>query len=190
MNNIIDTLRNTCISSGNIIIFSGIISSLISGKMIGLIFSAGLLINIFLNVLFKYILKIFFPNYIPFLRPSISKKGCGITIKCLPYKISNTKEQGMPSGHSQMATFSSTFWILYIWRYLRYTKMYNHAILYPSTFILILLSIIIMISRSFLVENCHTVLQIIIGGILGILFSWGFYTIIENFAPKLLDNKN
>jgi len=179
-------LRNTAISSGNTIVISGILVSLITGKILGLIFSGGVIVNALLNVFFKESLHFFFPDTKILKRPEISKKGCGVTVKCLPNAIPNPDEQGMPSGHSQTATFSATFWILYIWRYLRHTKNYNSYMLWPATILLSLLAILIIISRSFLVENCHTILQIIFGGAIGVSFAFLVYWLIEKFIPSWL----
>ena len=185
--NIINLLRNTAISSGNTIVIAGILVSLITGKILGFIFSGSVLISAIINTGLKHGFKAIeslLPINIPLKRPSISKKGCGISIKCLPNVNDNPDEQGMPSGHSQTATFAATFWILYIWRYMRHTKSYNVYYLWPATIIIGLLGLLIIISRSFLVENCHTIAQIFVGGIIGIGLAILFYWLIEKYVPQ------
>lgn len=184
--NLENILRNTAISSGNTIVISGILVSLITGKILGLIFSGGVIFNAILNIIFKELLHFFFPDAKILKRPEISKKGCGVSVKCLPTAIPNPDKQGMPSGHSQTATFSATFWILYIWRYLRHTKNYNSYMLWPATILLSLLAVLVIISRSYLVENCHTILQIVFGGIIGSFVALLVYWLIEKFIPSWL----
>ena len=192
--NIKNVLVNTAISSGNIMVISGILVYLISGNLLGLIYSIALIVGSILNLFIKEGLKLLFPNSLFLKRPSISKRGCGIVRQCLSVKELNllrkNMPQGMPSGHSQMAVFSSFFWILFLWKNMRYTKDYPNYLLWTSTIILSLLGISIMISRSFLVENCHTIPQIIVGGIIGGFYAWFIYGLIEHYYPTLLEKKD
>jgi diacylglycerol kinase (ATP) len=67
---------------------------------------------------------------------------------------------GMPSGHAQMAFFITTFLYLVtrtIW----------------IAFSLLLLSFVIMCQR--VVYNRHTILQVLVGGVVGILFGFFVY---------------
>ena len=190
ISNVENVLGNTAISSGNTIVICGIIVTLITGNILGIIFSTSVVTSALINVGLKKTLKYFFPNVLFFKRPEISKRGCGISRKCLQRAIQNPTTQpdaqGMPSGHSQTVAFASTFWILYIWRYLRHTKKYNSYMLWPSTIILLLLGISVMISRSFLVENCHSLPQILIGGLIGVALAFLFYWLIEKYKPSWL----
>lgn len=192
--NVKNVLVNTAISSGNIMVISGILVYLISGNLLGLIYSIALIICSILNLFFKEGLKLLFPNSLFLKRPSISKRGCGIVRQYLSDKelnlLSKNMPQGMPSGHSQMAVFSSVFWIMFLWKHMRYTKDYPNYLLWSSTIILSLLGVLIMISRSYLVENCHTIPQILVGGIIGGLYAWFIYGLIEHYYPSLLEKKD
>ena len=76
---------------------------------------------------------------------------------------------GMPSGHSQMATLTATFWVLYLYKKHGFTA-YNIF----SMGLVILICLGILYSRWHL--KCHTIQQIIFGSISGILFGIaGFY---------------
>ena len=100
--------------------------------------------------------------------------GCGIypgTNKSTTY--------GMPSGHAQITSFSSTFWSIYVWmKYihekdlLKKSKLKNQAIV--STVSMWSLSLVVWTQR--VVSGCHSILQIIIGVICGIIFGiLGYY---------------
>lgn len=82
---------------------------------------------------------------------------CGIWKDPVGYK---TKSYGMPSGHSQGATGFATYMIL--------SNLSNGGKLYDiNNIIFAVFGILIPYSR--VVMNCHTIQQIIIGGILGII---------------------
>tara|TARA_B100001758_G_scaffold207888_1_gene189234 strand:+ start:1485 stop:2006 length:522 start_codon:yes stop_codon:yes gene_type:complete len=104
-------------------------------------------------------------NY-PILGKGTRPKGaanCGIW-KDPPGHV--TKSYGMPSGHSQEAWGFATYMILK-------NMSYGYALFDIRNVILSGLAIFIAYSRVYL--NCHTVQQVIIGGMIGILFgSIGF----------------
>ena len=85
----------------------------------------------------------------------------------------------MPSGHAQITSFSSTFWSIYVWmKYiqekdlLKKSKLKNQAIV--STVLMWSLSLVVWTQR--VVSGCHSILQIIIGVICGIIFGiLGYY---------------
>jgi len=91
-------------------------------------------------------------------RPTNRKYGCGI----IPFVVGNNKvEIGMPSGHSQIMSLIATFWILYLF------KTNNK---YKIWIMLLLLIIVGLVNWSRIAINCHTVLQVIVGNIVGIIF--------------------
>ena len=104
-------------------------------------------------------------NY-PILGKGTRPKGaanCGIWKDPPGHK---TTSYGMPSGHSQEATGFATYMILK-------NLSYGYALFDIRNVILSGLAIFIMYSRVYL--NCHTIQQVIIGGMIGILFgSIGF----------------
>jgi membrane-associated phospholipid phosphatase len=87
---------------------------------------------------------------------------------------------GMPSGHSQLAWFFSTYFSLKIWSSLN-GNIYN-KIINPRIFLLIILASIVSYSRV-KIEGCHTTGQVITGGIIGIIS--GF---IVNYIEKYVKN--
>jgi membrane-associated phospholipid phosphatase len=109
-------------------------------------------------------------------RPDGSGVGCGTFIQ--PGKnVSN--QIGMPSGHTAAAAMFVTFLIAKIWSSTGYSliKIFR-------TVMLIALAAIVMISRTDLVENCHTWLQALsgafVGIVLGLLFWWFDTKILRN----------
>lgn len=128
------------------------------------------LFGFLVNVLIKKILKYFFPTYKPFLRPNPPSWGC----HC--YKEDNKDNEdnkdktkygyGMPSGHSQMAGFAFMFWCMYV--YIKY-KNNKKSFIIAST-VLFICMIAIMYSR--VEEGCHTILQVVIGSLIGMTFGY------------------
>jgi membrane-associated phospholipid phosphatase len=70
---------------------------------------------------------------------------------------------GMPSGHSQMATLTATFWILYL--YQKYGWEMRNIF---SMGLVVLVCLGILYSRCYL--KCHTVQQVVLGGLFGIIY--------------------
>ena len=114
------------------------------------------------------------------LRPK-GAKNCGAFIdEYTPNLLSNT--YGMPSGHSLESMIISVFLIMYVHTY--HKNSLNKTILIIA---LGLVGISICISRVIL--GCHTIPQIIIGGVLGsIIGYYGFITWDTKIKP-LFDNK-
>jgi len=71
---------------------------------------------------------------------------------------------GMPSCHSQVAWFITTYIICKLF----YEKLVILIVLFALCILLILLAFYISYSRVY-IEKCHTIQQVIIGGILGII---------------------
>tara|TARA_X000001036_G_C20571604_1_gene762886 strand:- start:142 stop:675 length:534 start_codon:yes stop_codon:yes gene_type:complete len=120
------------------------------------------------NGVIKHILKSQYGKKVPFLgdgdRPA-GAENCGV--------ISNTGKAttyGMPSGHSQIAAFYSCYSILYL---IDMPIEDNMKILFSSLFVI--LAGWIMYSRVYL--NCHTYQQVIIGGLLGMMFGFIAYSL-------------
>jgi membrane-associated phospholipid phosphatase len=81
---------------------------------------------------------------------------------------------GMPSGHAQSCFFSTAFVFLSI-------KKYN------SLFIYLLISLVTIYQR--VQYNYHTVWQVIIGAIIGILFGYYMYFILQQKLKGLIREK-
>ena len=108
-------------------------------------------------------------------------KNCGAFIDEYNInKLSNT--YGMPSGHSLSSMIISFFLIGYILDH--HEKNIQRYILIVVVF---LLGLSICISRVYL--NCHTTLQIIIGGILGSLIGYYGYSGYKIIKQKKIMEK-
>jgi len=109
-------------------------------------------------------------DYIPFLGQGSRPKGakycaCFITEDNLE---GTTSSFGMPSGHSMLAIFTAVFWSLYIMD--NYPDNKNRIIS-----LLALNGMCLSICVSRLILNCHTLGQVIIGGIVGGVIGYYVY---------------
>lgn len=127
-----------------------------------------LFLNCRLNNIFKYLIcKPIFGDYIfGYLgkRPK-GAKFCGYFIN---YNEDLSKSYGMPSGHSQ----STCFFLSYlIYKTLEGNTLFLYKFLTISLFTCI--SLAVMYSRIHF--NCHTLLQVIVGGLIGFILGKIYY---------------
>lgn len=175
-----DEIRNILRQSPRIIAGAGALTFLVSGKLIALRFTLYVILTEFINLFLKKLSGILIKDKSFVNRPKGNNNGCGVYQDC---RLKNAGDQvGMPSGHSMIAGMAYTFWMLKMWNSSSDNSNNNLGVLNLSvkitrTIILTLLFIMILISRSKLVEGCHTIPQIIIGGLSGILLGGGFYLI-------------
>lgn len=108
-------------------------------------------------------------NIVQGTRPS-NAMSCGLF---LDGEIGN-KTFGMPSGHSQIIWSVVTYILFKLW-YIKYYK--NENIKSSECILLVIISVILLgyslyvsYSRVY-IDGCHTLLQVIIGSLLGILIS-------------------
>lgn len=151
-----------------------------------LIFLSIYLLNNKTNLLFYYIIGIFFNSILNLLlkgiikqpRPSEDIAKFKLAIQHgerfifkngIPHDIF-----GMPSGHSQSCLFSTTF---------IYLSLKKTNILY----IYFIISLITIIQR--VVYNYHTILQVIIGSIIGCYFSVLFYYLAQQQIKGIIREK-
>jgi membrane-associated phospholipid phosphatase len=81
---------------------------------------------------------------------------------------------GMPSGHANSSLFSTIF---------IYLSLRKNNILYIYLFI----SLLTMIQR--VVYNHHTILQVIVGAIVGLLFGYSFYQLAREKMQERIREK-
>jgi membrane-associated phospholipid phosphatase len=138
-------------------------------------------INYICKYLFRFIYNYFNINNIFLLgtgnRPN-NCTNCGLFLRI--NNNSKPKSYGMPSGHSQLAWFFSIYSILTILEYngidIFNTNTYNINVIYffqnisIKILFFIILAIIVSYSRIY-VDKCHTLNQVIVGGIIGILLA-------------------
>ena len=180
--------KNIITSSPYTIYQAGILATIVTGDYKYIFFSllAFLMGDVF-NAIEKHILKNLLSNN-KFQKIIQRPNGCGIgktqySNKCTGCGIYPGTEKsttfGMPSGHAQITSFSSTFWTVYVWmKYIHEkdlsekSKLKNQAIV--STVIMWSLSLVVWTQR--VVSGCHSILQIIIGVVCGIIFGiLGYY---------------
>ena len=137
-----------------------------------------LILSNFVNGILKYsITKPILGNKTyPIIGSGARPKGashCGIWKDPPDYK---TKSYGMPSGHAQEATGFATYMIL--------QNISNGADIFDiRNIIFSCLAIFIMYSRVYL--NCHTVQQVIMGGLFGILSAYYYLNSAERLNPNI-----
>lgn len=139
--------------------------------------SIGLCLSGLLNIIIKYTIYISISkqNRKYFLRPN-NAKGCDA---CCSENLAHDKI-GFPSGHTQMIWFFVVYLFLYSY------QKYNNDSFYFSP-ILIILAISISISRlGWLGNECHTITQVIIGGLIGSISSYYYFYIIK-IVQKVLN---
>ena len=114
--------------------------------------------------------------------------SCGLILD----NVSSTS-YGMPSGHSQTAWTISTYLLYKIIKNFynnknnstnKVNKLYEYIYFIGSCILLLAGSSYISYSRVY-IEGCHTIQQVIVGGLIGIFIGFlaGYY---ENYAVNLL----
>ena len=138
------------------------------------------------NLLFYYIVGVFIDSILNLIlkglfqqpRPSIDQKSFDLAFKHgkrflfkdgMPYDMF-----GMPSGHSQSVFFSTAFIYLSL-------KKNNIAYIYLA------ISLLTMLQR--VVYNHHTVLQVIVGGLIGSAVGYLFYYLSSEKVKGLIREK-
>ncbi len=133
--------------------------------------------------IFRNIYKYYNTDYLPILgkgnRPD-NAKSCS----CLNI-INENKLFGMPSGHTQIITFISTYIILNMIYKLNF-KIKNIIIFILILIILILIVIYVMFTRVY-ITYCHTIRQVLIGGLIGLLFGIVSFYIVHFGKFKIIN---
>ena len=153
-----------------IIISASFINYFLTNDIDLLMLAIALLVNDGINFILKYwIVKPLVGNKKLFLlgtgrRPDGAKN-------CSPFLEPNAKPSnsyGMPSGHSQSAVFFSTYVIMNL--------IDSNVIMYEKILgvnVFIFLALGVMYSRIYL--KCHTVQQVIVGGLIGLGLGFLYY---------------
>lgn len=152
---------------------ASLLAFIISGKIVYLYFTIvymifGELLNVLLKKGFSSILPVSISS-----RPSICGNSTGLNCNgCGIFPTNNYNHTlGFPSGHAQMTAFACMFWTLYILES-------NHKNKYISIAILWLLTISVFIQRIY--SKCHSVIQVSVGAIIGIIFALITFKLIKN----------
>ena len=148
-------------------------------------------LNNILKNLFKIIYNLFNVKEIPILGQGIRPNGATNCGSFLFYPDKPATSYGMPSGHSQSIWFLVTYLILIIKDKKinlferRINKKYNEVIKYVSIIGLLSLGTLVSYSRVE-IEGCHTIEQVILGGLLGA--SIGYIAYIFKDVVNLIFN--
>jgi membrane-associated phospholipid phosphatase len=164
-------IYNLSVNSPNIINITSLFIGLILEDPIGLYFLCIHFINSLINPIIKYTVKQ--------SRPRGAKN-------CASYVTYFTKSHsyGMPSGHSQNMGLVFGFWICYIW-----TNRHKSSILKVIGALFIIISSL-YIPYSRVIVGCHSVSQVIIGFIIGLIVGVYSYRLYETkFKEKFKEIK-
>ena len=133
-------------------------------------YNVGIFINAILNLILKGIFKQPRPSENPETFNLAINQGKRFLFKDgIPHDIF-----GMPSGHANSALFSTIF---------IYLSLRKNNILYIYLFI----SLLTMIQR--VVYNHHTILQVIVGAIVGLIFGFSFYQLAREKMQERIREK-
>jgi len=163
--------------------FTSAMFSIYTGKSDGFFLLGGMFINEIINDFLKTrVAKPIMGNKnIPLLgfgkRPQGAKNTSNFLSEDIKEQQKLSTSYGMPSGHSQTATFFSTYLILHI---LNGGGYQDSIMKYSSIVFLTGISFFIMASRVYL--NCHTIQQVVVGGFLGSIFGAVYYTLIKKLS--------
>jgi membrane-associated phospholipid phosphatase len=147
--------------------------------------------KIFKNLIFKPIYNLFNVSKISILGLGPRPKGANSCRFTLDNVLSTT--YGMPSGHSQIAWTVATyilFTIVYNFNNNKYEntnnniKTLNYIWFFTSCILIIWIAFYISYSRVY-IEGCHTLQQVIVGGLIGIVSGFLVYY-YENNIKKML----
>lgn len=169
------------------------------------LFLASYCINFIFNGSAKYGTKLLYNllgvNKLPLLgigaRPS-GATNCSTFLTCPDMPAISF---GMPSGHSQHAWFFATFLILELSRYYKLhvtcssdtnncNPDHTESIITKHPLLIIILSILLVSFATIVsysrvsIDKCHTIQQVIVGGILGIGFAFLSHWIISIILKK------
>lgn len=170
--------------SPRIILIAGILVYLVSNQLIALRFSGYFLLAEGLSAILKKLVRCTLPDQSFIYRPRGGGDchGCGVFREFSKGCIQVHTRTGMPSGHSLTAAMTTAFWCLWIW----YNGSGSIVNKFMRMSLLIILALLVMISRSPIVEGCHTYPQILVGGVIGGLLGAGLFY----FDQKMFNKKS
>ena len=166
---------------------AGVLMMLLSPSVMAGGFTIGAIaskpINALLKILFKWLHYQINGDYkgTTFLgqgpRP-VGAKGSGCFLE---FPLRKSTSWGMPSGHSQLAWYVAGFLIgyIFIWRQHLFTKAHKAI----ACVVVILAALIVSFSRVW-VDNVHTPVQVLVGGIIGFVLGLITLAITRSVATK------
>ena len=167
-----------------LVLFIPLIISIVFQEKIWFLFFIGYVLNIISNGYFKDFSKKYLSNYPSTFRPKNAIQ-CGDFIRCGATK--SYTNIGMPSGHSQSIGFLVGF-ILYRKLY-KNNKNKNILEIIKKNKLVFIANIVllctVMYSRlgnnilSADINGCHTLLQTIIGALIGLFFGFQYHKLVD-----------
>jgi len=171
---------------GAIILFASFLFSVLYRDQENLIFTLLLMVSDELNHWLKiYVAKPIMKNS-KWTILGWGKRPNPKAISCMFPPDTPSKSYGMPSGHSQFAWVFSTYWIWKIWEDKERTDIEK----WISMIVMVWLASMVGYSRVKWMK-CHTVQQVVVGGMIGILVGTGIYNLLKLFRKDTrVEDKN
>lgn len=192
INNLISVFLQTSPFFFTIYVFLG---GLITYNYYFILYPIFAFINLIINQTLKHISRYVYDKFnmksLPLLGLGGRPKGA-LNCGAIPYQKGYTTKStsfGMPSGHSQNAWFLFGFMLLYlINNYKKEKKDTKSKILFGlSITVLFIIALAVSISRVYV--NCHTVQQVTIGGIIGLILGSLAYLLTKYIIQKIEKRK-
>jgi membrane-associated phospholipid phosphatase len=159
-------------ASPRIVLLAGFVAYLATKRMVCVRFLVYYLITEFFGVAAKQLTSAVLPmSMISRPKGAGNCKGCGVFPKNDKGCVVAENQIGMPSGHSMTLTMAATFWILWVLQKSDLSKTAQIAL----SVMLGSVAVAVMISRTKLMENCHTPAQVLVGGTIGVGLGFAFY---------------
>ena len=192
LNNFISVFLQTSPIFFTVYIFLG---GLIASNYYFILYGIFAYLNLIINKILKYIAKFIYNKFdiksLPIIGLGVRPKGA-VNCSAIPYQkgyITKSKSFGMPSGHSQNAWFLFGFMLLYLINNYKNEKNDTMEKFLFGLKISVLFIIALSISISRVYINCHTVQQVIIGGIIGLIIGCLAYLLTKYIVEKIEKRK-
>ncbi len=157
--------------------------------ILGCLLYSNAIFNKILKQIFKQIYEKLKLDTLPFIGKGARPKGA---LNCSPMPTLKSytrvsKSFGMPSGHSQTVWFLFGFGLLYLIKQFKNNRLPQslNTILFSVT-ILLFLGISIYISTSRILNGCHTIQQVILGGLIGFVSGCIGFLLTDYIITKFL----
>jgi membrane-associated phospholipid phosphatase len=167
------------------------LGGLIASNYYFILYAVFAFINGIINQILKYVVKYLYNKFniisLPLIGQGIRPKGA-VNCGAIPsQKIS--KSFGMPSGHSQNAWFLFGFMLLYLINNYKKEKNDTTSQIWFGVKISVLFIIALSVSISRVYVNCHTIQQIIIGSMIGLILGCLGYLLTKYIVEKIEKRK-